>query len=159
MTTGEWVMTTRSVNNGTYVTEKEILRIKPDHTFDVTIDVSLQKGRHYIKDLQVKASGIWKRYITTLVIVVQRIDVPFAKEVSTTIDMRSLEALAGIYRRRFETDPIHIYTIEFLDEKNLKVRNEEEAVSTYTKAKEIIPKPITPPKPVFVDEALKRQRR
>jgi hypothetical protein len=159
MTTGDWRSVTRTNNNGTIVVEKESLKLRPDHTCSVTIDVSLQKGEHYIKDLQISASGIWKRYRTTLVVVIQRIDVPFAKEVSSTIDQRSLSKLAAVYKQRFETDPITINTIEFLDEKRMRILNEKGIRTTYEKYGEITVRPITPPKPVFVNEALRRQHR
>ena len=159
MTTGEWRSETKAFNAGTHVIEREILRIKPDHTFTDVIDVSLQKDDHFIKDLQIKAEGRWKRYITTLVFVVDRIDVPFAKEVSDSIDMRSLQALSAYYKRRFDEEPIRITTLIFLDEKTMKFRDEKGAIYGYTKASEILPKLITPPKPISVDEALKRQRR
>ena len=134
MTVGIWqaVSTSRSENR-TYVTEKETLNLKADHTFEITILVNLKKGEHFIKDLEVKASGIWKRYITTLVVVINKIEVPFAKEVSRTITQQSLEALAGTYQAKLKETPIRIYTITYLDDKKLTVVNEKKVETTYTK--------------------------
>jgi hypothetical protein len=134
MTVGNWQTVTDTYSeNRTHVTEKESLHLKADHTFNITILVNLKKGEHFIKDLEVKASGIWKRYITTLVVVIQKIEVPFAKEVSRTITKQSLEALAGTYQAKLKETPIRIYTITYLDEKKLSVVNEKKIETTYTK--------------------------
>jgi hypothetical protein len=134
MTVGDWqTVTTTTSENHTHVTEKEFLHLKSDHTFDIMILVNLKKGEHFIKDLQVKASGIWKRHITTLVVVINKIEVPFAKEVSKTINQRSLEALAGTYQARLRETPIRINTITYLDEKKLTIVNEKGVSTTYLK--------------------------
>jgi hypothetical protein len=146
MTVGIWqaVSTSRSENR-TYVTEKETLNLKADHTFEITILVNLKKGEHFIKDLEVKASGIWKRYITTLVVVINKIEVPFAKEVSRTITQQSLEALAGTYQARLRESPIRINTITLLTNKKLTLVNEKKVVTEYTR---YVPPP--PPKKPFI---------
>jgi len=134
MTVGDWRTVTKSTSeNHTHVTEKEFLNLKADHTFEITILVSLKKGEHFIKDLQVKASGIWKRHITTLVVVIQKIEVPFAKEVSRTITQQSLQALAGTYQARLKGDPIRINTITFLDDHKLTIVSEKGVETSYTK--------------------------
>jgi len=134
MTVGNWqTVTTSTSQNHTKVTEKEFLNLKADHTFEIMILVNLKKGEHFIKDLQVKASGIWKRHITTLVVVINHIEVPFAKEVSRTISQRSLEALAGTYQARLKESPIRINTITFLDHQKLTIVNEKGVSTTYLK--------------------------
>jgi len=134
MTVGNWqTVTTSTSENHTHVTEKEFLNLKADHTFEIMILVNLKKGEHFIKDLQVKASGIWKRHITTLVVVINKIEVPFAKEVSRTITQRSLEALAGTYQARLKETPIRINTITYLDDKKLTIVNEKGITTTYLK--------------------------
>ena len=134
MTVGNWqTVTTSTSENHTHVTEKEFLNLKADHTFEIMILVNLKKGEHFIKDLQVKASGIWKRHITTLVVVINKIEVPFAKEVSRTITQRSLEALAGTYQARLKETPIRINTITYLDDKKLTIVNEKGISTTYLK--------------------------
>jgi hypothetical protein len=134
MTVGNWqTVTTSTSENHTHVTEKEFLHLKADHTFDIMILVNLKKGEHFIKDLQVKASGIWKRHITTLVVVINKIEVPFAKEVSKTINQRSLEALASTYQARLRETPIRINTITYLDNKKLTIVNEKGISTTYLK--------------------------
>jgi len=146
MTVGNWQSITESYSpNHTHVVEKESLNLKADHTFDITILVNLKKGEHFIKDLEVKASGIWKRHITTLVVVINKIEVPFAKEVSRTITRRSLEALASTYQAKLKETPIRIYKITYLDDKKLTVVNEKEVSTTYIK---FIPKPPAPKTPV-----------
>ncbi len=134
MTVGNWQTITQSVSeNKTRVIEKESLWLKADHSFEIIILVNLKKGEHFIKDLEVKASGIWKRYNTTLAVVINKIEVPFAKEVSRTITQHSLEALAGTYQARLKETPIRIYTITYLDDKKLTVVNEKQVSTTYTK--------------------------
>ena len=143
MTVGNWQTITKSTSeNRTRVTEKESLWLKADHTFEILILVNLKKGEHFIKDLQVKANGIWKRYNTTLVVVIQNIEVPFAKEVSRTITQRSLEALASTYQARLKESPIRINTITFLDHQKLTVVNEKGVETTYTKF--IVPQKTNP---------------
>jgi len=142
MTVGNWQTVTESFSeNRTHVIEKESLNLKADHTFDITILVNLKKGEHFIKDLEVKASGIWKRHITTLVVVINKIEVPFAKEVSRTITQRSLEALASTYQAKLKETPIRIYTITYLDDKKLTVVNEKKVTTEYTKFVASQPKP------------------
>ena len=149
MTVGDWRTVTKATSeNRTNVTEKEFLNLKSDHTFEITILVSLKKGEHFIKDLQVKASGIWKRHITTLVIVIEKIEVPFAKEVSRTITRRSLEALANTYQSRLKGNPIRLYTITFLNNKTLTIVSEQGVKTSYTKfTKASAPKQKAPKKP------------
>ena len=147
MTVGNWnTVTTSTSENHTYVTEKEFLNLKPDHTFNITILVSLKKGEHFIKDLQVKASGIWKRYITTLVVVINKIEVPFAKEVSNTITPQSLQALASTYQARLRGNPIRINTITLLTKDKLTIVNEKGVKTEYTRYIPVTPKPIVPQK-------------
>ncbi len=151
MTVGDWRTVTKATSeNRTRVTEQEFLNLKADHTFDITILVSLKKGEHFIKDLQVKASGIWKRHITTLVVVIQKIEVPFAKEVSRTITQQSLQTLAGTYQARLKGDPIRINTITFLDNHKLTIVSEKGVKTSYTKfvGKPASSKPLKIPTPV-----------
>ena len=134
MTVGNWhTVTTATSQNHTRVTEKEFLNLKSDHTFEITILVNLKKGEHFVKDLQVKATGIWKRYITTLVVVIERIEVPFAKEVSNTITRASLESLARTYQARLRESPIRIYTITLLTKDQFTIVNEQGVKTEYTR--------------------------
>ncbi len=147
MTVGNWhTVTTSKSENRTRITEKEFLNLKADHTFDITILVSLKKGEHFVKDLQVKASGIWKRYITTLVVVINKIEVPFAKEVSNTITPQSLQALASTYQARLRGNPIRINTITLLTKDKLTIVNEKGVKTEYTRYIPVTPKPVVPQK-------------
>jgi hypothetical protein len=154
-----WHARTQTRNNGTDVVEKEFLRLNTDHTFTFTILVTLRKKEHFIKDLRIQATGIWKHHDDILVIFIKHVDVPFAKEVSNTISQRSLEQLAGYYNARFARSPILIYRIMRLDSKYLQLRNETGITTVYERSANLTAKPITPPKPVFVNEALRRQHR
>jgi len=134
MTVGVWQIVTKSTSeNHTHVTEKRSLWLKADHTLEILTLVNLKKGEHFIKDLQIKANGIWKRYNTTLVLVIQKIDVPVAKEVSRTITQRSLKSLAATYQAHLRESPIHIDTITFLDHKKLTIIDEKGVETTYIK--------------------------
>ncbi len=144
MTVGRWTTETKTRNNHTDVTEKETLLLNADHTFSDTIVVDLVRGKHFVKGLQVRAEGIWKRYLTTLVIVIKKIDVPFAKEVSDSIAYPSLQVLASTYKSRFDRSPILFFTITVLDEHKLVVKNEQGSVTAYEKA--LPPPPGSKPK-------------
>lgn len=144
MTVGIWVCKNSYNNNHTDVTETETLALNADHTFSDTIVVDLVRGKHFVKGLQVKAEGIWKRYLTTLVVVIKKIDVPFAKEVSDSISYPSLQALASTYQARFNRSPILFFTITFLDNRKLVVKSEQGNVTEYLKA--LPPPPGSKPK-------------
>ena len=147
MTVGNWhTVTTSKSENRTRITEKEFLHLRADHTFDITILVTLKKGEHFIKDLQVKGSGIWKRYITTLVVVINKIEVPFAKEVSNSITPQSLQALASTYQARLKDNPIRINTITLLTKDRLTIVNEKGVKTEYSRYIPVKQKPIVPQK-------------
>ena len=134
MTVGNWQTLSKSTSeNHTHVIERSSLWLKKDHTCELSFLVNLKKGEHFIKDLEVKATGIWKRYNTTLVVVIQKYENPFAKEVSGTITQRSLAALANTYQARLKGSPIRIYTITFLDHHKLTLIDEQGQETTYTK--------------------------
>jgi len=149
MTVGNWQTVNQSISeNKTHVIEKESLWLKADHSFEIIILVNLKKGEHFIKDLEVKARGIWKRYNTTLVVVIQKIEVPFAKEVSRTITQRSLEALAGTYQARLRESPIRINTITLLTKEKMTIVNEKGVVTEYTKYVPLPPNQKNPKPPL-----------
>jgi hypothetical protein len=149
MTVGNWQTVSQSTSeNKTHVIEKESLWLKADHSFEIIILVNLKKGEHFIKDLEVKARGIWKRYNTTLVVVIEKIEVPFAKEVSRTITQRSLEALAGTYQARLRESPIRINTITLLTKEKMTIVNEKGVVTEYTKHVPLPPNQKNPKPPL-----------
>ena len=120
---GKWNSVAKSSNNGTLTIEKEYLHLNADSSFTIVLLVSLQKGEAYVKDLQIKGSGIWKVHEDTLVAVVNKMEVPFAKEVYL-ISQASLRNLSENFKRRFQEEPIRILKIKSIDRNSLITVNE-----------------------------------
>lgn len=129
---GKWKSVNQVNHKGTLTLEKEYLNLNADNTFSILLLVSVQKGDAFVRDLQIKGSGIWKSHKTTLVYVIKKVDVPFAKEVYR-ISQESLHQLANHFKHRFDQQPIRIITIEQMTKKQLTVINEKEKVTYYTR--------------------------
>ena len=121
--TGTWKSVAQSTHKGTLTIEKEYLHLHANSTFSIVLLVSVQKGDAFIRDLQIKGSGIWKVSDHTLVAVVNKMEVPFAKEVYL-ISQASLRNLAANFKRRFQKEPIRILKIKSIDKNNLITVNE-----------------------------------
>lgn len=130
--TGNWMAVTKSTHNGTLTIEKEYLHLKADRTFTVMLLVSVQKGDAFIRDLEIKGSGIWKVSDHTLVAVVNKMEVPFAKEIYL-ISQASLRHLATSFKQRFQREPIRILRIKSIDANNLITKNEALKQTHYTR--------------------------
>jgi len=129
---GKWYAYAQSTTNGTVTTEKEYLSLNSDNTFSIQLFVSLQKGDAFIKDLRIEGSGIWKRRDNTLVIYIQKVEVPFAKEIYL-ISQESLRNLANNFKYKYEHAPLKIIYIESLDNTNLVTKNEKEQLTSYSR--------------------------
>ena len=123
LVTGTWKSVAQSTHNGTLTIEKEYLYLNANSTFSVVLLVSVQKNEAFVRDLQIKGSGIWKVSNHTLVAVVNKMEVPFAKEIYR-ISQASLRNLASTFKHRFEKEPIRILTIKSIDQNNLITLNE-----------------------------------
>ncbi len=120
---GKWKALSKTTNEGSVTLEKEYLHLNADKSFNIVLLVSVQKGEAFVKDLQIKGSGIWKVSDETLVVVVNKLEVPFAKEVYL-ISQESLRNLAANFKRRFENEPIRILKIKSLDKLHFITVNE-----------------------------------
>jgi len=129
---GKWKAVSKSSNNGTLTIEKEYLHLNADRSFAIVLLVSLQKGEAFVKDLQIKGSGIWKVHEDTLVAVVNTMEVPFAKEVYL-ISQESLRNLADNFKRRFQEEPIRILKIKSIDRNSLITVNEASKQTHYSR--------------------------
>lgn len=129
---GKWQAVSQVTNNGTLTIEKEYLHLNADKTFSIMLLVSVKKGDAFIKDLQIKGSGIWKVSDHTLVVVVNQVDVPFAKEIYR-ISQASLRTLADNFKRKFQNEPIRIITIKSMDQNTLITVNEALKEIDYTR--------------------------
>jgi len=129
---GKWKAVSKSSNNGTLTIEKEYLNLNTDRSFTIVLLVSVQKGEAFIKDLQIKGSGIWKIYENTLVAVVNKMEVPSAKEVYL-ISQSSLRNLAENFKRRFQDEPIRILKIKSIDRNSLITENENLLQTHYSR--------------------------
>lgn len=129
---GKWQSISQTQNKGTLTIEKEYLSLNANHTFSILLLVSVQKGDAFVKDLQIKGSGIWKANKGTMVYVIKTVDVPFAKEVYR-ISQTSLEQLANYFKHRFDGQPIRINSITQLNTKQLSMINENNKETYYTR--------------------------
>jgi hypothetical protein len=127
---GTWKSVVQSNNHGTKIIEKEYLYLNANGTFSLVLLVSVQKGEAFVRDLEIKGSGIWKVSDRTLVAVVKKMEVPFAKEVYK-ISQESLRNLASTFKNRFEKEPIRILTIKSIDKNNLITLNEASKQTHY----------------------------
>ena len=129
---GKWQTISQTNNKGTLTIEKEYMNLNSNNTFSLLLLVSVQKGDAFVRDLQIKVTGIWKVHKDTLVYVIKTIDVPLAKEVYR-ISQKSLEQLANHFRHRFDDQPIRILRIQSRNAQQLNVINEKGKVSQYTR--------------------------
>ena len=129
---GKWQTVTQSQDNGALIVEKENLILNSNHTFAIVIFVSLEKGDAFIKDLRIEASGIWKNRDNMLVAVVQKVEVPFAKEIYL-ISQESLRNFANNFKNQYENEPIRISVIKTMDANKMTTINENLRESTYTR--------------------------
>ncbi len=129
---GKWQTISQTNNQGTLTIEKESMYLNANTTFSLLLLVSVEKGEAFVRDLQIKVTGIWKVHKDTLVYVIKTIDVPLAKEVYR-ISQKSLEQLANHFRHRFDNQPIRILRIQTRNTQQLNVINEEGKVSRYTR--------------------------
>ena len=132
MFVGMWQSISQTKNRGTVTIEKEYLSLNANNTFSILLLVSVQKGDAFVKDLQIKGSGIWKVHKGTIVYVIQNVDVPFAKEVYR-ISQTSLEQLANYFKHRFDGQPIRIISVTKLNTNQLSVINENNKETHYTR--------------------------
>ena len=129
---GKWQTISQTKSKGTLTIEKEYMSLNANNTFSLLLLVSVEKGDAFVRDLQIKVTGIWKVHKDTLVYVIKTIDVPLAKEVYR-ISQQSLEQLANHFRHRFDDQPIRILRIQSRNARQLNVINEKGKVSQYTR--------------------------
>ena len=127
---GKWYAYAEATTNGTMTTETEYLSLNSDNTFSIQLFVSLHKGDAFIKDLRIEGSGIWKRRDDTLVIYIQKVEVPFAKEIYL-ISQESLRNLANDFKYKYESEPLKIIYIQNLDNASLVTENEKGQITSY----------------------------
>jgi len=129
---GNWYAYREASNNGTVTIEKEYLHLKENNTFALQIFVTVKKGDAFIKDLRIEGSGIWKRRESTLVIYIQKVEVPFAKEIYL-ISQESLRNLANNFKHKYESEPLRIVLIESFTGKQLVTSSEKLVKTSYTR--------------------------
>jgi len=129
---GNWYASSRSLNNGTEVIEKEYLNLYDNKNFQIVILVSLKKDLAYVKDLRIEVNGKWESRENILVFVIKNVNVPHAKEVSM-ISQQSLENLASNFRAKYENDKLHMLKIIKLNEKELTTVTESGRKTDYTR--------------------------
>ncbi len=129
---GNWSAYRESMTDGTVTTEQEYLHLNADHTFSIQLFVNLQKGDAFIKGLRIEGSGIWKSKENTLVIYIQKVEVPFAKEIYL-ISQESLRQLANNFKAKYENEPLRIIEIKSFTSNQLVTLSERDIKTTYTR--------------------------
>jgi hypothetical protein len=129
---GNWSAARDTKFQGTKTIEKEYLQLREDHTFTIQLLVTVRKGNAYIKDLNIKGSGIWRNRDDTLVIYIKKVEVPFAKEIYR-ISQESLRALANNFKSKYEDAPLRIIFIKRLNNNHLVTLGEKMIETTYTR--------------------------
>ena len=129
---GKWQTVTQSQDNGALIVEEEHLTLNANHTFSIVIFVSLEKGDAFIKGLRIEGSGIWKNRDNTLVAVIQKVEVPFAKEIYR-ISQESLGNFANNFKSKYVNEPIRISVIKSFEANKMTTINENSIESTYTR--------------------------
>jgi hypothetical protein len=129
---GEW-STQRSFKAGNEKhIEREDLRFNPD-TFRLMLTVTIEKGKFLVKDLKIRASGLWKLQGEILVLVIEQIS--FASVAQTKgIDRGSFEKLVRDLRGRYLTDPIRILHLRSLDTGTLTLETAEREIKEYKRS-------------------------
>jgi hypothetical protein len=129
---GNWSAYRESTSNGTVTVEKEYLHLNANNTFSIQLFVSVQKEEAFIKDLRIEGSGIWKSRDNTLVIYIQKVEVPFAKEIYL-ISQESLRTLANNFKHKYENEPLRIIKIKSFTSSQLVTSNEALLETVYTR--------------------------
>ena len=129
---GEWYAYTESYTNGTTTSEEEHLHLNSDHTFNIRLFVSLEKEEAFIKDLRIEGSGIWKNRDNVLVMYIQKVEVPFAKEIYL-ISQESLRNLANNFKHKYENEPLKIVMIKSFTHVKLVIENEQLQETSYSR--------------------------
>jgi len=138
---GKWHSITRSVNNGTQTVEKEYLNLYNNNKFNLVLLVSLEKGDFFVKDLRIEVSGIWRAKYKSLIYIIEKINVPVAKEVYR-INQQSLRNLANNFKRMYETNKIHINKINYLNSDKMTIVNEKGSEVSYSRSKSVPQRPF-----------------
>jgi hypothetical protein len=131
---GNWYMSSRSLNKGTEIIEKEYLNLYANHNFELLLLVSVKKGEAYIKDLRIEVSGVWEAKFGVLVYVIKSVNVPVAKEVYM-ISQKSLENLSASFRYRYVNSKIYINEIRFLDKSKLITFGSKSGENIYSRTR------------------------
>lgn len=127
---GDWYVVKNTMTNGTKTTEKEYLHLHTDHTFSIQLFVDLQKHDAFVKGLRIEGSGIWKRRENVLAIHIQKLEVPFAKEIYL-ISQESLRRLANQFKYKYQHNPLKIIFINTLTPNKLVIKKETGYTTVY----------------------------
>jgi len=129
---GNWSAYRETTNNGAVTIEKEYLHLNANNTFSIQLFVSVEKGEAFIKDLRIEGSGIWKTRDNSLAIYIQKVEVPFAKEIYL-ISQESLRNLANNFKHKYESEPLKLIHIKSFTDTQLVTSNESLIETVYTR--------------------------
>jgi hypothetical protein len=100
---GNWSAYRETNSHGTVTIEKEYLHLNANHTFNIELFVSVEKG-----------------------------EVPFAKEIYL-ISQESLRNLANNFKHKYENEPLRIIEIKSFTARQLVTSNEAMLETVYTR--------------------------
>jgi len=127
---GNWYASSRTLHNHSETIEKETLSLRSDNTFSIVLLVSVRNGDAYIKDLRIEVYGSWESKGNALILVINTLHVPSAKDVYL-VSQASLETLAANFKAKYEGDRIYILKIKTLNQKQLITESGKGTVTKY----------------------------
>ena len=130
MVVGKWHTTATIQNQNSTTVEKEYLNLRANHTFTITLLVSVQAKDAYIKDLRIEASGGYKVQDNLIIAVVKRVNVPSALDVKN-ISQNSLNAIADKFKARFDGEPILVTKVTNITATQMSTVSENGANRVY----------------------------
>jgi len=128
---GEWTAEHRFNQKGEEHIEREELRFNPG-TFQLTLSVTIRKGKLLVKNMKIRTSGLWKAEGKILVVVMQELRLVGVEE-TRGIGKASFEKLLEDLRGRYLSDPIRIYTVAKQSDSTLVLYSGENGETSYTR--------------------------
>ena len=127
---GKWYASSRTLHNHSETIERETLTLRSDKRFSIVLLVSVKNGDAYIKDLRIEVYGSWESKGNALILVINTLRVPSAKDVYL-VSQASLETLAANFKAKYEGDKIYVLKIKTLNNKQLITESGKGIITKY----------------------------
>jgi hypothetical protein len=129
---GSWHTSATIQNKSSVTTEKELLELRANNTFDITLLVSVEAPNAYLKNLKIKASGSYKLYNDLVIVVIKRVYVPMVEDVKN-ISQSAVDRLAEKFKAKYSGEPILISKIQSISASQMTLLGENGASRTYSR--------------------------